>query len=112
MFCPKIDRFLLRVQVTRAVIVTPTKELAAQTLKNVTELAASCAREIKVGNLKMGSLLECGSWGSLQKCTGIHRKLQEFVGVSEKVRSRLGALTLHAMRSVTTWLYRLASNLS
>jgi len=35
-------------QVTRAVIVTPTKELAAQTLKNVTELAASCAREIKV----------------------------------------------------------------
>ena len=34
-------------QVTRAVIIAPTKELASQTLKNVVDLTISCSREIR-----------------------------------------------------------------
>lgn len=43
------------VQVTRAVIIAPTKELSSQTLKNVVDLTSSCSREIRAIDVSSSS---------------------------------------------------------
>jgi len=55
-------------QVTRAMVIAPTKELSAQTLANVVSLASSCSREIRAVDI---ASLPAGTGGTLSETPDI-----------------------------------------
>jgi len=59
------------IQVTRAVIIAPTKELSAQTLKNVVDLASSCSKEIRAIDVSSSSSSSSSSLAPLAETPDI-----------------------------------------